>query len=116
MLLLIRSLSNINSAIIKKSLILFEKYNSCLVKVLTVLWKKNLIVGYNVKNDLIKIILKYNTSGKSIIKYLHVLSKSSILKTKKKKTTSSYILLISNSLFGYNLDSDFGKLILKVEI
>ena len=115
MLLLIRSISNINDAITKKSLILFENYNSSLVKVLTVLWKNGLIVGYTLKNNLIKIVLKYNTSGNPVIRYLKVLSKSSILKTIKKKKTSE-IILISNSTVGYTLDISCGKLILKIEI
>ena len=93
--MLINNVCNINRALKNRSLMLFERYSLHLVMLLNALWKKRLIIGYNIKKEGVKIYLKYNR-GIPILKSFLVESKPSRIVFKKLK--SNYVFsLISNS-------------------
>jgi ribosomal protein S8 len=117
---IIKSISNINIALNKKALVVFEKYNPQLVILLDVLWKKRLIAGYSIHNTFIKIVLKYNKSL-PLIKKLKLISKPS-RKLYKKITHKNKFFLMSNSEKGFcildeeNTNSLSGKVLYEIII
>jgi ribosomal protein S8 len=82
--MLIKDFANINVALKKRCLISFERYSIQLIKILSMLWKKRLILGYTLEKNRVKIILKY-TRGIPIIKSFKIMSKPSKKLYKKKK-------------------------------
>ena len=105
--MLITSLSNINVAIKKNSLVVFEKYSLQLIKLLNLLWKKKLIIGYIIINDKIKILLKYNRSS-PLIKEFKIVSKPSNKRFKKIKDKFS-LYILSNSKLGLCITSTLSR-------
>jgi len=97
--MLINYICNINRALNSRNLIVFEQYNFQLVMLLNILWKKRLIIGYNLKKKGIKVYLKYNR-GIPILKSFIIKSKPSRLIVKKLK--SNYIFsILSNSWINF---------------
>jgi ribosomal protein S8 len=67
--------SNINICLKKKKFILLQKRSKVVIKVLDALWDDRIIVGYRILNkNFIKIYLKSNNSGDSLIKKLDLIS------------------------------------------
>jgi len=116
--MLINNIANINVALKKKSLIIFEKYNSQLIRLLNILWKKKLIIGYTLVNTGIKIVLKYNKS-EPLIKSLQIVSKPGTKKYKKLKE-KNHLYILSNSHQGIcivdtlNKDTLYGKMLFRI--
>jgi hypothetical protein len=93
--MLIKHISNINRAFKTGCQVVFERYSSQLVMLLNALWKKKLIVGYNIKKKGIKIYLKYN-KGIPLLKSFLIQSKPSRLITKKLNLKYSFLVLTNS--------------------
>ena len=73
---LISLFSNINLCLKKKKFILLQKRSKIIIQMLDVLWDNKVIVGYRIINSsFIKIYLKFDSSGNSLIKKLFLISK-----------------------------------------
>jgi hypothetical protein len=118
--MLFNSIANINVALKKNSLIVFEKHNIQLISLLDLLWKKKLIIGYSIFNKRIKIVLKY-TKGVSLIKSLKIGSTPSN-KLYKKAKEKNFLYVLTNSKLGIcivdnlNRDTSYGKIIFRIII
>lgn len=97
--MLINYVANINRALKSRHLIVFEHYSLQLIMFLNILWKKRLIIGYNIKKRGIKLYLKYNR-GIPVLKSFIIKTKPSRLISKRLK--SDYIFsIISNSWMNF---------------
>lgn len=60
----------------KKKLILLQKKTKIVLNVLNALWDEKVILGYRfLNNDFVKIYLKFDNLGKSLIKKIIIISK-----------------------------------------
>lgn len=96
--MLLSSISNINVAIKKNQLVVFEKFSPQLLNVLKALWLKKLITGYTLLENKVKIVLKYSR-GVPVVRLFKIISKPGN-KIYKKLKEKNCLFVISNSSLG----------------
>ena len=123
MSILVNNISNINKAIKKKSVISIEKFNVKFISLLDVLWNKNYILGYKLKNNLIYVYYKYTRLGTPVLKSIDLVSKPShsyFFKSYEKHNVPS-IYVMSTSDKGLFITNSYtknciGKILYKINI
>ena len=123
MCILFNNLSNINNAIKKKSVVSIEKYNAKFVNLLDVLWNKNYILGYKIKNNFIYVYYKYTRLGIPVLKSINLISKPShkyFLKSYEKHSLQS-VYVMSTSDKGLYIAKSYtkkcvGKILYRINI
>lgn len=70
-------ISHIKLNLKKKKIVLLQKKTKFIIKLLNALWDEKLIYGYYIfKFDFVKIYLKFNKSGESLIQDIKLISKT----------------------------------------
>jgi ribosomal protein S8 len=70
-------LAQIKISLKKKKTVLLQKKTKIIIELLNALWDEKIIYGYSIlKSDFVKVFLKFNKVGKSLIQQINLLSTS----------------------------------------